>query len=151
MNPGILIYSTNYARFADRIVPNRNPLIPKFPVRPANVQPRRSPASRYLQKLRGACGLSGTISPRVSLSSVLFNWAGLVALWALPYLTVLDHLHLDVAHSEVLQWSLLFIGVLGLVSLIGTAWKDTLDPEWRAKHGLTLRKRAGRPHTENTA
>lgn len=102
-------------------------------------------------KLRDACGLSGTVNPRVSLGSVLFNWAGLVALWALPYLTLLDHLRLDVAHSEVLQWSLLFIGVLGLVSLICTAWKDTLDPEWRAKHGFSLRRRPSRSHTENVA
>ncbi|HXZ21675.1 MAG TPA: hypothetical protein VEH78_02795 [Pseudolabrys sp.] len=104
-----------------------------------------------MQKLRDASGLSGAISPRVSLSSVLFNWAGLVALWALPYLSLLDHFRLDVAHSEVLQWSLLFIGALGLVSLICTAWKDTLDPEWRARHGLTLCKRPDRTHTENAA
>jgi len=125
-------------------------LASKSRIGPANALPRRSRGGRHLQKLRGAGG-PGTISPRVSLSSVLFNWAGLVALWALPYLTLLDHLRLDVAHSEVLQWSLLFIGVLGLASLICTAWKDTLDPEWRARHGLTLRKRSDRPHTENAA
>jgi hypothetical protein len=81
----------------------------------------------------------------------LFNWAGLVALWALPYLTLLDHLRLDAAHSETLQWSLLVIGALGLISLLYTAWTQTLDPEWRAKHGLTLRKRPGRPRSENAA
>jgi hypothetical protein len=104
-----------------------------------------------LQKLRDACGLAGTLGARVSLSSVLFNWAGLVALWALPYLTLLDHLRLDAAHSETLQWSLLVIGALGLISLLYTAWTQTLDPEWRAKHGLTLRKRPGRPRSENAA
>ncbi|HEY6023509.1 MAG TPA: hypothetical protein VIV34_04945 [Pseudolabrys sp.] len=63
-----------------------------------------------------------------------------MALWALPYLTLLDHLRLDVARSETLQWSLLFIGALGLVSLLYTSWRQTLDPAWRARHGLPLRK-----------
>jgi hypothetical protein len=78
---------------------------------------------------------------RVSLGSVLTNWAALVALWALPYLTLLDYLRLDVAQSETLQWSLVVIGVLGVVSVLYTAWRDTLDPRWRASHGLTTRER----------
>ena len=71
---------------------------------------------------------------RISLGSVLVNWAGLVALWALPYLTLLDHLRVDAAHSEILQWSLLAVGALGLVSILYTAWRTSLDPRWRARH-----------------
>jgi len=75
------------------------------------------------------------VSPaHISVSSVLVNWAGLVALWALPYLTLLDHLRVDAAHSEVLQWSLLVVGALGLVSILCTAWRASLDPRWRARH-----------------
>ncbi len=62
-----------------------------------------------------------TIERGVSVSSVLVNWAGLVALWALPYLTLLDHLRVDAAHSEILQWSLLIVGVLGFFSILYTA------------------------------
>jgi len=74
-----------------------------------------------------------------------------VALWALPYLTLLDHLRVDAARSETLQWSLLIVGALGLVSILYTTWRETLDPAWRARHGFTLRKPPGRPHTENVA
>ena len=81
----------------------------------------------------------------VSLSAVLFNWAALVALWALPYLTLLDHLRPDAARSELLEWSLLIIGVLGLVSLLYSAWRETLDPVWRARHGFSPRNRHRHP------
>jgi len=74
-----------------------------------------------------------------------------VALWALPYLTLLDHLRIDAARAEILQWSLLVVGALGLVSILFTAWRETLDPAWRARHGLTLRNRPGRSHTGNVA
>jgi len=74
-----------------------------------------------------------------------------VALWALPYLTLLDHLRIDAARSEILQWSLLAVGALGLVSILFTAWRETLDPAWRARHGLARRKHPGRPHTGNVA
>jgi hypothetical protein len=74
-----------------------------------------------------------------------------VALWALPYLTLLDHLRLDAAHSEILQWSLLIIGAIGLVSILYTAWRETLDPAWRARHGFTPRKRPSRPHAGNVS
>jgi hypothetical protein len=96
-------------------------------------------------------GPAGHSGARISLRSVLVNWAGLVALWALPYLTLLDHLRLDAARSEILQWSLLIVGALGLVSILYTAWRETLDPAWRAQHGLTLRKRPNRPPTGNVA
>jgi len=113
------------AHLADRIVPNRNPLTLKSRLRNAH------------------------LSERISLSSVLCNWAALVALWALPYLTLLDHLHPDAAHSEILEWSLLVIGALGLASLLYTAFRETLDPAWRARHGLAPRARPGRPHIQN--
>jgi hypothetical protein len=61
-----------------------------------------------------------------------------VALWALPYLTLLDHLRLDAAHSEILQWSLLIIGAIGLVSILYTAWRETLDPPGARGTGLRL-------------
>jgi hypothetical protein len=112
------------------IVPNRHPLTVKPDARAANA--RRRPA-------------------RVSLGCVLTNWGALVALWALPYLSLLDHLRPGAAHSETLQWSLLGIGVLGIASLLATAWRDTRDPAWRAKHGLLNRARPDRPHTENIA
>ena len=117
-------------------MPNRLPLPKSF---------RNPPA------LRSDGGLTGQSRAQISVRSVLINWAGLVALWALPYLTLLDHLRPDTARSEILQWSLLVIGVLGLVSILYAAWKETLDPVWRARHGLALRKRASRPPTENAA
>lgn len=117
-------------------MPNRLPLRKNF----------RSPLA-----LRGVGGLTGQSRAQISVRSVLINWAGLVALWALPYLTLLDHLRPDTARSEILQWSLLVIGALGLVSILYAAWKETLDPVWRARHGLALRKRAPRPPTENAA
>jgi len=119
-------------------VPNRHPLTANPPVHGADAPPERPGHIGPLHKL-----------PRVPLRSVLFNWAGLVALWALPYLTLLDHLRPDAARSEILQWSLLAVGTLGLVSLLYSAWRETLDPTWRAKHGFPPRK-PRRPHTENT-
>jgi hypothetical protein len=73
---------------------------------------------------------------RVSLNSVAENWAVAVALWALPYLTLLGYLRPEAAQSEVLQWLLLLIGVLGFACVVSAAWKDTMDPAWRASHGL---------------
>jgi hypothetical protein len=82
---------------------------------------------------------SGT-GARVSLGLVLSNWAALVALWALPYLTLLDYLRLDAAQSETLQWSFVVIGGLGVAGVLYTARRETLDPSWRASHGLATRK-----------
>jgi hypothetical protein len=76
-----------------------------------------------------------TIMP-VSLKAVLTNWAALTALWALPYLTLLEYFRVDAARSEVLQWSLLIVGAFGIGSVLSAAWKDTRDPRWRAEHGL---------------
>lgn len=119
-------------------MPNRHPLTAHSLFRRANVQSQPGEGGR-LHKI-----------PRLSLGFVLCNWAGLVALWALPYLTLLDHLRPDAARSEILQWSLLVIGALGLVSLLYSAWRETLDPAWRAKHGFPPRKRP-HPHTKHTA
>jgi hypothetical protein len=96
----------------------------------------------------GVGAMPGTSNAGISLRAVLVNWAGLVALWALPYLTLLDHLRPDAARSEILQWSLLVIGALGLASILYAAWKETLHPAWRAKHGVTHRRRSARSRTE---
>jgi hypothetical protein len=80
----------------------------------------------------------------VSLGNVLANWAALVALWALPYLTLLDRLHSEAAHSQALQWSLAVVGALGVGRILYVAWRQTRDPVWRARHGLAPR---GRPNT----
>lgn len=132
-------------------MPNRHPMRVRVRSRPESSHPgdsvTRGPGRDRHSNWHGG----GSGNARVSLSSVLFNWAGLVALWALPYLTLLDHLHLDAARSETLQWSLLIIGALGLASLLYTSWRQTLDPAWRARHGLALRPRPGRPHNETVA
>jgi hypothetical protein len=86
---------------------------------------------------------------RVSLNSVAENWAAAVALWALPYLTLLGYLRPEAARSEVLQWSLLLVGILGFVSVICAAWKDTTDPAWRASHGLPPRAQSCAPSTHS--
>ena len=101
------------------------------PARAGSVRLRRPGRGRLLRKWQSG---RGPTRVHISVSSVLVNWAGLVALWALPYLTLLDHLRIDAAHSEVLQWSLLLVGALGLVSILYTAWRETLDPAWRARH-----------------
>jgi hypothetical protein len=109
-------------------VPNRFPLTVNSPVRWGNVRPQKSRGGRQLHKQRDTRGPTGRSNARVSVSSALVNWAGLVALWALPYLTLLDHLRVDAAHSEILQWSLLIVGILGFISILYTAWRETLDP-----------------------
>jgi len=65
---------------------------------------------------------------QLSVVSVFVNWAALIALWALPYLTLLDRLHIDAARSESLQWSLLIVGATGLGCVLYEAWSRTLDP-----------------------
>lgn len=82
----------------------------------------------------------------VSLGSVLANWAGLVALWALPYLTLLEFLRVDAAQSHALQWLLLAIGSAGLGGLLYLAAKQARDPAWRAKHGLLRDRHPAAPH-----
>ena len=78
------------------------------------------------------------------LGSVLSNWAALVALWALPYLALLEFLRIDTARSPLLQWSLVAVGALGLGSILLAARKLTRDPAWRAEHGWPPRQ-PGKP------
>jgi hypothetical protein len=78
---------------------------------------------------------------QVPPGAVLVNWAALVALWALPYLALLDYLRLDAAQSEILQWTLVAVGACGLASVFFTAWRRTRDPAWRARRGLKTRSR----------
>jgi hypothetical protein len=83
--------------------------------------------------------LWSAVSPnrRVSLKSILINWAAMVALWAPVYLALLDHLGpKSVAQSESLQWVLVVIGFMGIGGVLYACWKDTRDPAWRAAHRL---------------
>jgi hypothetical protein len=118
------------------VVPNRHPLTEISAVQENGMRRQRADGGRMSWFQRNICG-----DPvRPSAGSVLVNWAALVALWALPYLTLLDRLHIDAAQSEILQWSLLIVGTLGLVSVLYAAWSQTLDPAWRRRHGFPLRK-----------
>jgi hypothetical protein len=99
-------------------------------------------AAKAWDQLRHFHGRAGRSNMPVSLNSVLSTWAALMALWTLPYLTLLDRLRLDSARSEVLQWSLLFIGIFGVGSVLYIAWQDTLDRRWRAAHGLPPRAKS---------
>lgn len=130
-------------------MPNQHPLPENPPFRREGARRNDLGERRRFHTWLGSGKPGRRASTRVSFSSALTNWAALVALWALPYLTLLDHLRLDA--SETLQWSLLVIGALGLISVLYTAWKETIDPAWRARHGLTLRKPPNRPHTGNAA
>jgi hypothetical protein len=136
-------------------VPNRLPLTANSVARAGSIRLRwpnsRQPLRKWQNNHGPTGGPAGQSGARISVRTVLVNWAGLVALWALPYLTLLDHLRLEAARSETLQWSLLVVGALGLVSILYTAWRETLDPAWRAQHGLTLRKRPSRPPTGHVA
>jgi len=71
------------------------------------------------------------------LNSVLFNWAALVAICALPYLKLRHHLGLET--PEALQWSLVAIGVFGTVGVLCLAWRTSRERAWRAAHGLPAR------------
>ena len=53
------------------------------------------------------------------------------------YLGILDFFGGELSpRSEVLEWSLVAVGVFGFASVFYVAWKDTRDPAWRAAHGL---------------
>jgi len=73
------------------------------------------------------------------LNTVLFNWAALVALCALPYLKLRHHLGLDT--TDALQWSLLAIGVAGTVGILHSAWQTSRVRASRAAHGLPASRR----------
>lgn len=78
---------------------------------------------------------------------VLSSWGAIIALWALPYLALLDYFGRDVAaRSQALEWMLVAVGAAGLASVLYFAWRDTRDPAWRAAHGLA--PRAGWPAPE---
>lgn len=68
------------------------------------------------------------------LNPVLFNWAALVAICALPYLKLRHHLGLET--PEAMQWSLVAIGVFGTVGVLCAAWQTSRERAWRASHGL---------------
>ena len=97
-------------------------------------------ARKYRWVVRPRANTRGS-STDASLGSVLCNWAALVALWALPYLTLLDRLHPEAARSQFLQWSLVLVGAFGVGRILYVAWQQTRDPAWRARHGLTPRER----------
>jgi hypothetical protein len=72
-----------------------------------------------------------------SLKSALKSSAMIVALWAPVYFVLVESLGLEsMPRSELLQWSLVAVGVCGFGSVLFTAWKDTRDPAWRAAHRL---------------
>ena len=103
----------------------------------------RAPTPQPELKARGRPGARALRShDPVSLGSLLSNWAALIALGAVPYLTLLEFLRLDAARSPLLQWSLVAVGALGLGSLLYIARRASRDPSLRARHGLQARDRA---------
>jgi hypothetical protein len=97
---------------------------------------RRARRRKVRAMQSGRHSIFSSVPSGISPGSVLSNWAALVALWALPYLTLLNYLHIDAAQSEALQWLLVAIGASGVASILFTAWRRTRDPSWRAKHGF---------------
>ena len=59
------------------------------------------------------------------LNPVLFNWAALVAICALPYLKLRHHLGLET--PEAMQWSLVAIGVFGTVGVLCAAGRRAVS------------------------
>jgi hypothetical protein len=73
-----------------------------------------------------------------SLSETVISvWAAVIALWALPYLTLRHHLGLET--SEAMQWALVAIGAAGTAHILYVAWRVSRDRAWRAAHGLPAR------------
>lgn len=68
------------------------------------------------------------------LNAVLFNWAGAIALWALPYLSLRHRVGIETALA--LQWLLVAIAVFATVGVFYLAWQTSGDRAWRASHGL---------------
>lgn len=69
------------------------------------------------------------------LDNVLSSWAASAALWALPYLTLRNHLGHET--TEALQWSLVAISVVGTIHVLYVAWQVSRDRAWRASQGLS--------------
>lgn len=65
---------------------------------------------------------------------VVANWAVLMGLWALPYLSLLRHVGIE--PSEPMQWLLLVICCVGSASIFYIASRDSLRLSVRASHGL---------------
>jgi len=68
---------------------------------------------------------------------VLANWAAVMALWALPYLSLLRHFRIE--PSAAMQWSLLAVCVAGSASILHIAFRESRRSSWRASHGLCPR------------
>jgi hypothetical protein len=68
------------------------------------------------------------------LNTVFSNWAAVIALWALPYLTLRHHLGPET--TEAMQWSLVAVGVFGTVRVLYVAWQVSRDRAWRVSRGL---------------
>ncbi len=72
-----------------------------------------------------------------SLKSALKSSAMIVALWAPVYFVLVESFGLEsMPRSDLFQWGLVAIGVVGFGSVLFAAWKDTRDPAWRAAHKL---------------
>ena len=69
----------------------------------------------------------------VSSNLVMVNWAAVMAMWAPPYLTLLHHFRIE--PPEAMQWSLVAVGVIGSISILYMAWRESRRPSWRASHG----------------
>jgi len=65
---------------------------------------------------------------------VLANWGAAMALWALPYLSLLHHFRIEA--SATMQWSLLAVCAAGSASALHIAFRASRRPSWRASHGL---------------
>jgi hypothetical protein len=70
----------------------------------------------------------------VSSNLAMANWAAAMALWALPYLTLLHHLRIE--PSQAMQWALVLIGAIGSAAVFYVAWLESRRPSWRASRGL---------------
>ena len=68
---------------------------------------------------------------------LLFNWAALVAICAIPYLRLRHHFGLETA--EPMKWSLVAVGAFGTVGILCTAWQASRERASRASHGLRAR------------
>jgi hypothetical protein len=72
------------------------------------------------------------------------NWAAAMALWALPYLSLLHHFRVEPLQAT--QWALVLIGAAGSAGVFYTAWVESRRPSWRASHGLpSLSRSAATP------
>lgn len=71
---------------------------------------------------------------QASPNLVMANWAAAMALWALPYLSLLHHFRVEPLQAT--QWALVLIGAAGSAGVLYAAWVESRRPSWRASHGL---------------